>query len=465
MIGGAGVYSARSLVNVSPDQERLLAVISCLCLLSLAACATTAHEPASRRETAPGHGEAARAFDGVWDGSGHVDQYDQRDLRLMVNGEGAWLEIRNNRSESTAQHRLTGTDGQLYSFTLREPSSGDGFKGVTLQKDAADKSVLLRLQLTDGSWTNAISLSQPTLAAEPTRLYASGLSSNPGFIYRDWQSRVEKEQHQIVLNGATERLQEAVEQLRIDGGWRCLARVDFVVSESRRHTFNGEGPPGIARLYLIYSPAGNNGLTYQVGRSPAGYTTLYGEDTLYPLVLSDRGWTTHLGFYLRPTVLNRAYAVHAAPTTILVFGRMPGDYGSGCNLKDFGMTVTSNPKIWEFGIRKILYAYLFEAGRRLSVEGDGVLLQLVSTLGRNWMVSSSLQDIFLGATAQEIDIMARAITLLMSKDFAPSIEDAAVETARGFLVQWVDSDFPDFRGKARFADLLLDLYLQRREHQ
>jgi hypothetical protein len=110
-------------------------------------------------------------------------------------------------------------------------------------------------------------------------------------------------------------------------------------------------------------------------------------------------------------------------------------------------------------IKKILGAALLEAGRRASVENDDLLMQIGTTLGRDLLIGSALRDVFPDADERSLGYMVRWVGLVLSGDF--SARGFTIETLRESIVQSWEAEHPESPYMARFADFMLELYLQR----
>lgn len=259
------------------------------------------------------------------------------DYRIIVENNNAWIQKTGSHGFliSLKPERVQPHDynREMIVFRLDANQSGNAeFNkiGVVYYPERSSSSSILEhidlfLQSWDGEWSSRSELRRPVVPSAETRV-----SGKEAFVYQDWQQRLYGENFQVNENEAHKRLKQTINELNKISGWRCLAQTDSLVAPGKVSTVVSE-ENGINRLYLIYSPSGNSSLIYET--VPPKFTGLIvGSQYDYPLFL-----TFHRDFFKKNTIISLSLkpaitnpSSKEVPVTIYIFGRTPGDYGTGC---------------------------------------------------------------------------------------------------------------------------------------
>lgn len=260
------------------------------------------------------------------------------DYRLIVEKNSAWIQktgpngfLISLKPESVQPHDY---NREMVVFRLDENQVGNAeFNkiGVVYYPERASSSSILEhidlfLQSWDGKWSSRSELRRPVVPLGETRVAGS-----EAFLYQDWQQRSNGENLQVNEGETYKRLKQTISELNKKSGWRCLAQTNSTVAPGKVSRIVSE-ENGINRMYLIYSPYGNSGLIYEV--APPKFAGLVdGSQYDYPLFFS-----FHRDFFKKDTVISLSLkpaitnpSSKEVPVTIYIFGRTPGDYGTGCS--------------------------------------------------------------------------------------------------------------------------------------
>lgn len=417
---------------------------------------------AEGRAARPSDAEAFPAsFHGVWMGERLVAGTREQ-MTISFTKDGALMRVEGGTPSGTValhySEKNERTGRTIYRF---DPIRGDvRFLGERVMPSLMTGKVELRLVTErDEPYLNAhFSMGSGTVSTtslgrgrdpwERTMRVVRDGDANTLFVYSDWASRAASQADGVHLTEARTKLRQTVDALRSDGNWRCLAQQNITVMEGTPAEFTSEEVT--PRLYLIYSPTGFPGLTYRLGSSRPAYATVDGTEN-YPTVASS-GTRSQFRFWLKPRPDLRA-SIPRAELTVYIFGRSLGDYGDGCEFE----AIQANQYLWTLG--KLLFVAMAESSRRESAKSGDAFGQLLSTLGRDGMIRSALQDLFPNAKENELGYMTRFAGVVLSR--GASAGAIARGTLRESLVQQFEKEgvIPGYA--ARFADLLIDIEYRR----
>lgn len=395
------------------------------------------------------------SFEGFWIGRSGREHF-----RLIAEKKDLWLQdLRTNdlfslKAEKSENGILT--FGLSYS-TSRSPEFS---KMMLAYKRAGDLSpsehIEMHLLGTNGRLSSRMELERPKEIAGST----ARLSGRDAFIYKDWQDKSHDGYYLVNETQSNARLKQTIDKLYENNGWGCLAQQTVLVRPGAERVVRFE-ENGINRRYLIYSPFGNASLIYDpVPAKTFGYLDAKTYD--YPVFE-----TSHRDLFIKSTVIafsvKPSFAVplnssQEIPVTIFIFGRTPGDYGTGCEY--IASKEVADKQFRTQLITKIGLAFLLEAGRRVSNDTKADIPQLLSTYGRNELIKSAITDLFPKKSASDIDYIVRWVTLAMGGDFRP--QNYLRDSVRESIVQKISKDNPNLATEALVTDLLVDLYLQRK---
>lgn len=253
----------------------------------------------------------------------------------------------------------------------------------------------------------------------------------------------------------------ALDIQRLQGlDWKCLTQVHYNIPGHGSLDLTLDSPPGTPRLHLLYSRLPGPRIVYSASKEPSGYLRYLNasEERNYPIIASENGWTTKISLTTQPAPGSLERLDYPIPVTVFIFGKTPGDYGTGCQLEEFGLENTRQFNEYLEVLGGIALAVGLEAVRRDSVESGAALLQALATIGRNEVVEATLQRLFPRSSSAEIGYFGRWATLLLSRDV--SALSLFRDTARETVVQQIRREHPEFANDARMIDLLVDLHLQ-----
>jgi hypothetical protein len=141
--------------------------------------------------------------------------------------------------------------------------------------------VKLLLLPPEGRSSPPIELKRPILPGAG-QITASGRQA---FFYQDWQWREYNSSYRVPGEETRARLRQTMDRLKEAGGWRCLSQTTRKVSPNGNVRITST-ESAANRLYLIFSPQGNEGLIYSAAPSENG--VVEGVTYDYPLVQSVR---------------------------------------------------------------------------------------------------------------------------------------------------------------------------------
>ncbi len=123
---------------------------------------------------------------------------------------------------------------------------------------------------------------------------------------------------------------------------------------------------------------------------------------------------------------------------------------------------TSSPD-WDsrknLAILEIIGAGFSEWARRESIKNDNFLGQMGTTFIRDFLITSTLEDLFIGDNSYAINLKKRFVVNLMEGDV--SVESFVRETGREAFIQSLNTTHPELGSTPEVADFFYSLYLQR----
>ena len=153
---------------------------------------------------------------------------------------------------------------------------------------------------------------------------------------------------------------------------------------------------------------------------------------------------------------------------ILALGKDWDVFPNGCDLSKYGISreaihaVANIPQSVRFrAITKIISALGLEQLRKRSARADAVLIQSLSTIGRNQLIKSALQDVYPKMPNSQLGYAVRWLSLVLSLEIDPRAYTR--DSWREFVLQKIESENPNFAVYWQFGDFLYDLHLQKQK--
>jgi hypothetical protein len=401
----------------------------------------------------------AKYFDGIWFGAKSTRGDNVVNYCLVSQNKKYWLEV------------LEGSVKQLFILTPKIVNNGEILfetnfphlvAEVKINKNGFDNELInditLYLKKQGGRFEPSIKLSKPVIPIEKENRYLLGSVPERAFEYRDWQQTSDSSFYLANVEENTGALKSSIDALYVKGGWKCLSQSTVWVSSQRSSILTiREGTPG--SLNMIYSPFGNQRLIYRLSSSPSSYKTVDGDYGNFPIIVSTTPLRTNLSihFSVKPNIYFPDPLQRSIPVTVFTFGRAMGDYGNGCEYYATKQIEDYNKRM-EI-IQNVVFAYLFEYGRKISVDNKAVAAKILFEKGRDEFIKNLLKDFMPGISSEDLDAQLEVISFLLN--FKMNMTNLAEESLKMVIQKEIKAKFPKIKTDENLMNFWHELYKEK----
>ena len=280
------------------------------------------------------------------------------------------------------------------------------------------------------------------------------ISFSNSYAYFDWASNFPTGQFIFDENRAVQKLKSTIDKMYSIGRWKCLSQTKILVrSDSPSHFTLKSGTP--RSLSLIFAPTGSHKLIYKV----SGYGKINGRDYDYPIFYSTSPTNSsfRVTLFVKPNEYSSNYNIDSLPVTIYTFGNSLGDYGSGCSYYAEGQI--RSQFLQQTLISQIIFAFLFEKGRKASFNDGNTFVETLLENGRDRSLEMLYSAFFPTKKNREIQLYTILTGLIMEGNF--DLNNFSKSMFKNWLSEQSKEIDPQVRLDSQTTDFFVDLFVNK----
>ncbi|MFS4455421.1 hypothetical protein [Maribacter sp. 2304DJ31-5] len=367
----------------------------------------------------PLSGNNLKLFRGLWYSYKYLKS-ERISLKILVEDKAQWLKIDSKNGNKI--YYLTAVSGKPNEVIFK---TNDGKEFILHKSDNWRAPITLASKSRVGREEFKVILQKPRVP----KLSEQFLQKSNIYEYRDWQ--IGTNDNYLIADGKTnkERLNKTIDVLYNSGRWKCLSQTKIWVDPLKGYNLNFS--TGISSsLHLIYAPTANGKILYTIGG--LGYAN--GVQYDFPVFKSSSVTADKfsLRFEFKPNRYNPNFINESVPVTIFSFGNSYGDYGPGCEY--IPENQVTNHFFKENIISSIIFAFLFEKGRREFSDPKDVDAKTVAENGRDFFIESLFKELYPNKTENQISNLVVLTGAIMAN------ESFLYGLGEGKLKQWLSKE-------------------------